>query len=177
VDKLRKKWGWAGLAATLVAGNLLHFLYEWTGAAPAAAYFSNVNESTWEHMKLLAVPVILFTLVQMIFGDSSREGLLWPRALGLLVGLAAIPMLHYTYSGILGQSVMWVDVTIFQIAAVLTFAVSAAAQKRPYRDPGWQVLGGIVLLGIALCFVLFTRTPPSLPLFIDPTTGRAGIPN
>ena len=32
----------------------------------AAALFSAVNESTWEHMKLLAVPWILFSLVEYI---------------------------------------------------------------------------------------------------------------
>ena len=44
---------------TLLLGNLLHFVYDWTGQASWAAYISAVNESTWEHMKLLAVPWIL----------------------------------------------------------------------------------------------------------------------
>ena len=42
-----------GFAVTSLGGTLLHFLYDWTGKAAWAAPFSGVNESTWEHMKLL----------------------------------------------------------------------------------------------------------------------------
>lgn len=50
------RWEVAGLFVVIAAGNLLHFVYEWSGESPVAAVFSGVNESTWEHMKLLAVP-------------------------------------------------------------------------------------------------------------------------
>ena len=58
-----RTWAVIGLLWTLAAGNLLHFVYNWTGKSVAAALFSAVNESTWEHMKLLAVPWILFSIV------------------------------------------------------------------------------------------------------------------
>lgn len=176
MEKQNRNWNWAGLAVTLIAGNLLHFVYEWTGEAPAAALFSAVNESTWEHMKLLAVPYLLFTLVQMLFGGHSREGLLLPRAIGLLAGLAVIPLLYYTYTGVLGENIAWLNVAIFQVAAIAAFLVSAALQRNGgWRGGSWQVLGAIVLIGIAVCFVVFLYQPPDLPLFIDPTTGQRGI--
>ena len=50
----------AGMLFTLLFGNLLHFVYDWTGQAGWAAYLSAVNESTWEHMKLLAVPWLVW---------------------------------------------------------------------------------------------------------------------
>ena len=55
-------WETAGLFAVLIAGNLLHFAYGWSGGSPAAAMIAAVNESTWEHMKLLAMPWLLWTL-------------------------------------------------------------------------------------------------------------------
>lgn len=61
-DTRWRTWEIIGLLWTLAAGNLLHFVYDWTGKSVAAALFSAVNESTWEHMKLLAVPWILFSL-------------------------------------------------------------------------------------------------------------------
>lgn len=65
-DKRRDAWEIAGLLWTLAAGNGLHFVYDWTGESVAAALFASVNESTWEHMKLLAVPWILFSLVEYV---------------------------------------------------------------------------------------------------------------
>ena len=83
-----RRWEIVGLLWTLAAGNLLHFVYDWTGQSVAAGLFSAVNESTWEHMKLLAVPWILFSLAEYIAVRSG--GVAAPRAAGLLVGLAAV---------------------------------------------------------------------------------------
>ena len=59
-----RTWEMAGLFAALLLGNTLHFVYDWTGQARWAAYLAATNESTWEHMKLLAVPWVLFSLVE-----------------------------------------------------------------------------------------------------------------
>lgn len=40
-----------------VLGVLLHFTYEWSGDNAVVGLFSAVNESTWEHLKLLFFPV------------------------------------------------------------------------------------------------------------------------
>lgn len=39
-----------------ILGVLLHFTYEWSGDNPAVGLFSAVNESTWEHLKLIFFP-------------------------------------------------------------------------------------------------------------------------
>ncbi|NLU24388.1 MAG: hypothetical protein GXW99_06680 [Clostridiales bacterium] len=170
------KWEWIGLVFTLIAGNLLHFVYEWSGEIPLVGAVSAVNESTWEHMKMFAVPYILFSLVEWIVLRQEKSNILSARAVGLLVGLLAIPMLVYTYKGIYGDDVMWLDILIFQVAVLLAFWVSHALLKGGHLDNGlWQLAGLVILLGIGILFILFTYRPPSLPLFIDPTTGQAGI--
>ena len=58
-------WEAAGFLIAAAGGTLLHFLYEWSGEQLLAAVISAVNESTWEHMKLLFVPVFLFSVVQI----------------------------------------------------------------------------------------------------------------
>ena len=93
----RRTWETAGMLLTLLLGNLLHFVYDWTGQASWAAYISAVNESTWEHMKLLAVPWILWTAVTILI--ERRADCAAPRAAGLLTGLILIPALFYTYTG------------------------------------------------------------------------------
>lgn len=173
-DKRRDAWEIAGLLWTLAAGNGLHFVYDWTGESVAAALFASVNESTWEHMKLLAVPWILFSLVEYIVLRSG--GIAGPRAAGLLVGLAAIPLLFYGYKGIVGQGNMIVDILIFQVAVLLAFWVSWTLQKRRrLSGAGWTVLGLLVLLGVWALFLLFTFRAPDLAVFVDPQTGTRGI--
>lgn len=169
-----RTWEIISLFWTLAAGNLLHFVYDWTGSSVAAALFSAVNESTWEHMKLLAVPWILFSLVEYIVLRSG--GIAGPRAVGLLVGLAAIPLLFYGYKGVVGQGNMIVDILIFQVSVLLSFWVSWSLQKRRrLSGAGWTVLGLLVLLGVWALFLLFTFRAPDLAVFVDPLTGMRGI--
>ena len=60
-------WQAAGFALVTLGGTILHFLYDWTGGSISVAPFSGVNESTWEHMKLLFWPLFLFALFQRLF--------------------------------------------------------------------------------------------------------------
>ena len=51
----RTVWLWElfGFATASLGGTLLHFLYDLTGGSVLVAPFSGVNESTFEHVKLL----------------------------------------------------------------------------------------------------------------------------
>ena len=175
-DRKWKTWEVIGLLVTLALGNLLHFVYEWSGDSPLTAPIAAVNESTWEHMKLLAVPWILFSLVERAARGRSGGTVPMARALGLLAGLAAIPLLYYTYRGILGFDVMAVDILIFQAAVLLGFWVSWRVQRTGrWTSPAAQIAGVLALLAVLTLFVVWTYRPPHLPLFCDPVTGRYGI--
>lgn len=174
-DRERRTLETAGLFFTLLFGNLLHFVYDWTGQADWSAYLSAVNESTWEHMKLLAVPWLVWTVVTIAANRSAATIL--PRTAGLLTGLLAIPLLFYTYTGILGRSVDVVNVLIFQAAVLLAYLVSISLQKSSaFASLPWQILGVLIHLAAVFFFVLWTVAPPDLPLFVDPTNGTRGIP-
>lgn len=160
-------WQASGFALTTLLGALLHFLYVWTGESTLTAPFSAINESTWEHMKLLFWPLFLFSLVQRPFYRDQRN--YWCVKLAeILLGLALIPVLFYTYNGILGKSPSWVDISIFFVAAAGAFLLEwwLFRQNWPKCRHPWLALAGIFLLGIL--FVVFTFAPPPIPLFADP---------
>ena len=105
-------WQFLGFVITSLGGTFLHFLYEWTGEAKWVAPFSGVNESTWEHMKLLFWPIFIFAIVQSFFFKERRD--FWNIKLrGILLGLALIPIIFYTYNGVIGPSPDWFNITIF----------------------------------------------------------------
>ena len=54
-------WPLTGFLTTAVLGTLAHFAYRWSDGALLAGVFCAVNESVWEHMKLLFFPVFLFS--------------------------------------------------------------------------------------------------------------------
>ena len=68
-----------------------------------AAAFAAVNESTWEHMKLLFFPLFLFSVVQLCCLGRTYPNFLAVRGVSTLTGVLLIPVLYYTYSGAVGD--------------------------------------------------------------------------
>ena len=74
-----------------VLGVLLHFTYEWSGDNAVVGLFSAVNESTWEHLKLLFFPFLLLTILEVLLrGNMLPEQFLSARVLGILAGMAGL---------------------------------------------------------------------------------------
>ena len=170
------RWQLGGFLFVCAAGTALHFLYQWSGESVAAAPFAAVNESVWEHMKLLFWPMLLWAGAERaVLGGYSRG--FWPaKALGTLLGLALIPALYYTYTGALDVSVMWVDIAIFFVAAAAAFLAETRMLARDWRCRGWARASALVLLLLlSAAFVLCTFVPPRFPLFRDPVTGFYGL--
>lgn len=53
-----------GAIFTIFLGTLLHFTYQWSGKNNLVAIFSAVNESTFEHLKLLFTPMLIFSIFE-----------------------------------------------------------------------------------------------------------------
>ncbi|MBE6694163.1 MAG: hypothetical protein E7589_05315 [Ruminococcaceae bacterium] len=167
-------WQLLGFASASLGGTLLHFLYEWTGKVIFVAPFSGVNESTWEHMKLLFVPMLIFAVVQRFF-FRDREDFWCVKLRGILLGLVLIPVLFYTYNGVIGSSPDWINIAIFFISAAAAYIYEARLfnEKRlTCRSPKFAIA---VLCIIALLFVVFTFATPQIGIFKDPLTGTYGI--
>ncbi len=167
-------WQLIGFAVTSLGGTLLHFLYEWTGENVFAAFISGVNESTWEHMKLIFFPMFFFALVQSFFFKDDKS--FWSRKLhGILTGLLLIPLLFYGYNGIIGPSPDWLNISIFYISAAAAFITEARAENNNKSYHFSSSVSFYLLLVIASAFIVFTFFTPRIALFRDPLTGTFGI--
>ena len=167
-------WQFVGFIGVSLGGTLLHFLYDWSGESVLMAPFSGVNESTWEHMKLLFFPLFLFALIQRHFFKECEE--FWCiKLVGTVAGLVTIPMLFYTYNGMFGRSPDWINISIFFVAVAVSFWLEAQLLKKDCIDCKRPYLAFAVICLIGVLFVIFTFAPPQLPLFQDPLTGTYGI--
>lgn len=163
-----------GFAVTSLGGTLLHFLYDWTGNAALVAPFSGVNESTWEHMKLLFWPMFIFAIVQSFF-FKNREDFWCIKLKGILLGLVLIPVIFYTYNGVIGQSPDWINIAIFFISAAVAYIYETRQFNNGTTICKRPKLAIVALCVIALRFVIFTFATPEINIFKDPLTGTYGI--
>ena len=167
-------WQWAGFAVATFGGTILHFLYDWTGGSILVSPFSGVNESTWEHMKLLFWSLFLFAPVQSLFFRDQKN--FWCIKLAeILLGLILIPVLFYTYNGVIGKSPDWINIAIF----FLSTAIATIYETKLFKENKLQCRSPKVAIGtlcaLALLFVIFTFATPQIGIFRDPLTGTYGI--
>ena len=166
-------WQAAGFALATFIGSLLHFLYEWTDQSILAAPFSGVNESTWEHMKLLFWPMVWYAIFQWFF-FRYMQNYWWIKLSQILLGLVLIPILFYTYNGVFGTSPDWINIAIFYLSAAITYLLEwwlFNKNKLQWKN-SWRAV--FFIAALAVFFVLFTFIPPEIPLFQDPVTGNFG---
>lgn len=160
-------WLIAGFIFTAVFGTLSHFFYDWSNENVLIGLISPVNESTWEHMKLIFFPVLFWSLLlpPHLFdaSPSLRPALLF----GGLLGTLMVPVLFYTYSGALGRNIAWVDILIFFISAAITFFCAWKLQDSVKIYEKRTVIYLLTILFLAL-FFLFTFLPPDIGLFAEP---------
>lgn len=176
-----KKYEGIGFLFTALLGTLMHFVYEWSGNNPLVGLFAPVNESTWEHLKLLFFPYLIYSIIEYFLlckdvealNDSSvtnyscYENFWTAKFLGVLAGLLFIPVFFYTYSGILGRNYLVLDIITFFLAVFIAYYVDYKVLQK--ESPEFGRLSLLLLLGLMLCFFIFTIFPPSIGLFLPPS--------
>ena len=102
--------------------------------------------------------------------------LLWILAgIFILLGLVLIPVLFYTYNGVFGKSPDWINIAIFYVSALLVFLFERWMFKQDWLQCKHPRISIVAIYLIGMLFVVFTFTPPQIPLFQDPLTGTYGI--
>lgn len=163
-----KKLTILGAIFVLLIGTLSHFLYQWSGENSLVGLFTPVNESVWEHMKLLFFPMLLYGLFLIIRFQDSYPCTAASLCLGLLAGTLLIPVLFYTYSGILGKDVFILDIATFIVSVLAAFYIFYRQALSCNKIPSAFLLYLAVCL-LIVCFMIFTRHPPDIGIFQAPT--------
>ena len=169
----QKRWHIIGFFFTSLMGTLLHFAYEWSGSSPFVAFFAAVNESTWEHLKLLVMPFLLFSISEYFICGKTHGNFAAAKFFGALAGMLTITVLFYTYSGILGYSLPAINIAIFYIGVFMAYYVSFRILKgERFTSPAAKRLSLFGIAGLLALFFLFTFEPPKLGIFADPLGGE-----
>ncbi len=161
-----------------VAGSLFHFLYDLSGQNPIVGFFCPVNESVWEHNKMVVLPPILFWVVFYFWEGENyflNKDKWFSAALGsVLTMLITIPTLFYFYTEAFGVELIWVDIFLLFLAIVLGQLMGLHIYR--YAKGIKWYHSSLILCMIILLYGVFTFYPPHLPLFKDGPTGTYGIP-
>ncbi|MDE6744420.1 MAG: hypothetical protein K2J95_11125 [Lachnospiraceae bacterium] len=163
-----KQYTIIGIIFVLIAGTLAHFLYDWTGKNHIVGLFTPINESIWEHMKLLFFPMLIYSLIMILKFRREYSCITSGLCFGILTGALLIPLFYYAYTYILGNNVFIIDISIYILSIVIAFWLSYKLTLSHRLESYTSILGMLVSV-LFVCFLVFTYRPPETTIFQDPT--------
>lgn len=165
-----------GAVFTLIAGTILHFAYEWSGRNLIVAMFTPINESVWEHLKLLFTPMLFFSIIEYFTYGKKIANFVPIRVVSIIIGMLVIIVSFYTYSGIIGSNYLAADIGTFVLGTLVAYLVSFRLLKTQcFASQQANLLGWIILVFLIFIVIVFTFAPPHIALFKDSASGTYGI--
>lgn len=167
--------------ATSALGVLFHFAYDFFGQNPIAALFFPINESVWEHLKLLFFPMLLCLLIMSTF-YPYKNCYITGISMGLIFGCIFIIVLFYAATGIIGKNIDWLNIVIYFVAVVASHLLFYYYAAMPLNNsyaylnrnndrkgsncngiPVWISI--IAIAALCILFFIFSFYPPDIGLF------------
>jgi hypothetical protein len=161
MPKMFSKMPVAFLAAAM-AGAALHFAYS-LFPNMITAVFSPVNESVWEHIKLLFWPYLAATLLLLKPKGEKGGGTL--ELLSLLVICGLMLLAGYLYYVVWFGTNRAFGPVLYLLLMALGFALPGILAAFPISR--WREFAQLAVIALGAAIVLFTFLPPDHVLFAD----------
>ena len=140
-------------------GVFSHFAYDILDF-PFLKVIFPTNESIFEHLKLIVFPALFFTIFDVLY--SKDKDAFKIDIFGLLVALIFLIMSYYTYSGIIGKNIDFMNILLFLISFLIFFII-----RYKKITPFGKTNSVIVLIIIILLIEIFTFKPLNIPFFTN----------
>lgn len=162
-----------------IVGAALHFTFEITNFKNmVVAFFSAVNESTWEHLKMVFWPGFLFALIEYTYVREKVNNYIVAKTASLFVMPLVITLGWYLYTPFTQKSIYKVDLFLFYLAVLIGQIISYKLLTRPPLSKKVNNFATGSLAVMLVAFSTLTFYPPHMFLFehLDlKDTGQFGI--
>lgn len=163
--------------AAIGLGVFLHYALDLSGGNFFVALFSAANESIWEHLKLIFFPFEITMLIEYFVYGKDYKNFFSAKLIGVLAGMSATIVLYYTFIGITGKNIPFINISIFVISTLLAYLLSYVRilKKKTLLGAFGETISILILAVIWGLFFFFTYYPPEIPLFRDPMNMLYGM--
>lgn len=150
-----------------IIGSLLHFAYEFCKKNKVVGLFAPINESIFEHSKLLLTPLILFWsfLFVFVYKNVDIDDYFFAMLISIVVSIITMVSFYYTYKGIFGNNYLLVDILDLLISLVVGQVV--ANHVYVYSNSFSFIISILIIVAIQIIYIYFTFFPLKIPFFID----------
>lgn len=158
-----------------IVGSVFHFIYNWSNHSKIISLISPVNESIFEHSKLLLIPLILFWGIGYFFLNDNINIDNYFLAMLVSIVCSTIVMIsfYYTYKEFIGNSYLWIDV----LDLLLSLFIGQVVANHFYvYSSGINCFVSISIIGVIFIgYIYLTFNPFKTPFFYDEKNKIYGI--
>ena len=154
-------------------GTLLHFTYEMSHHNKAVAYFSAVNESTWEHIKIGLTPTFIYMILDYFILKGNN--FFFSKLLVLASIMFLIPIIFYSYTIFTKKPVLPLDVISFYVTITISQIIGYYISNLNDLGNTYNIIGIIGTIIVFIMYSLFSYYAPKIFLFKDPITKKYGL--
>lgn len=159
-----------------ILGSLLHFLFDWSQHNRFVAFFSAVNESYWEHIKIAIWPVLLLQVVLFAWGGYKYAAFIPAATISLYSLPISMVGLVFLYKMMFQRNILWIDISVFFIVIAITQTLFVLLLQQLAASSVTVLVSALFLVGLIAAFLRFTMHPPQEPdVFIDPINKNYGL--
>lgn len=161
-----KKYLIIGIPVLFIIGSIFHYIYEWSGNNFFVSLISPVNESIWEHLKLVLLPMTLYWAIFKLFNTNvSTDKWFFSLFISLIASMLSITIFYYTYTGAFGMELLSLDIFSLFLGISIGHILGIHFYKYAISIP--TSISVILILALFVVFGIFTIYPPNLPIFLS----------
>ena len=184
IDTYKKEimiWQIVGAVVIFGLGALWHFMYEWIQWKPIG-WFLPVNESVWEHVKLMFWPALLYYIIEGIFLYKKTNNFVFAKTITFyFTPLMSMGIFYAVYFATGFENFIFDTVVLFILTGIQQFISYKLLTREPVAGEKHIILfiiAIILIVILATLLIVFTYYPPKIILFeheFASSTGEYGI--
>lgn len=159
VIKLKRKI--IGFFVVGILGTLFHFAYDFFNRPLFLSFMLPIDESIFEHLKLIFFPTIIYMLIDLKINKENRREYFISYIYNIFIANIITIVFFYTYYGMLGKNIDFVNIAIYFIA-ILSIFINLSEITNISKTKA--IILGIIMLG---SLIIFTYYKPNIPFFTE----------
>lgn len=167
-----------GCIVSILLGVFLHFAYDLSKQNTLVGILAPVNESVWEHLKLIFIPFTIFGIAFYFYSKKKFSNILLVTLFGNVVAMFVVVTLSTLGTMLFGSDNMVYNIISYILSMIVAFAIFYLGVYNiefleDTKDS--NALGVCALTLMFAIFALSTFSPVKLGITQDPITKTYGI--
>ena len=164
-----------GIFVSFILAIILHFIYSWYPST-FLSVIAPVNESIWEHMKLIITASLIFSIFEYFIYKKRKivvNNFIFSYAIASILSIIVYLIIYIPLDNIFGHKVYIAIGLLFLIFIFLQFISYYIINSKDISHSG--EIGMLLIIIVYFVFGYFTYHPPRINLFYDYMNNGYGI--